>query len=103
VASVDAFEAMLQRGQDSPLVRYSLGNEYYKLEQYDKSVEHLKKAVEQDPKYSGAWKLLGKALAHARRKEEAKHAFQQGIAVAQGKGDIQAAKEMTVYLNRLQK
>jgi tetratricopeptide (TPR) repeat protein len=103
MTSVDAFESMLQRGQDNPLVRYSLGNEYYKLEQYDKSIEHLRKAIEQDPAYSGAWKLLGKALAHARRKDEAMRAFEQGITVAQGKGDIQAAKEMNVYLKRLQK
>jgi len=103
MASVETFEAMLASGKDSALVRYSLGSEYYKLEQHDKAVEHLKKAVEQDPKYSGAWKLLGKALARAERKEEAMQAFQQGITAAQGKGDIQAAKEMTVYLKRLQK
>ncbi|HKQ30759.1 MAG TPA: tetratricopeptide repeat protein [Burkholderiales bacterium] len=103
MTSIDTFEAMLTGGKDSALVRYSLGNEYYKLEQYEKSAEHLQKAVEHDPKYSGAWKLLGKALAHARRKDEAAQAFQQGIEVAQGKGDIQAAKEMTVYLNRLKK
>lgn len=103
MASVDTFEAMLQRGQDNALIRYSLGSEYVKLEQFDKAVEHLTKAVEHDPKYSGAWKLLGKTLAKAERRDEAVRAFEQGIVVAQGKGDVQAAKEMTVYLKRLQK
>jgi predicted Zn-dependent protease len=103
MASIDTFEAMLTSGKDSALVRYSLGNEYVKLEQFDKAVEHLKKAVEKDPKYSGAWKLLGKALAKAQRLDEAKQAFEEGIRAAQTKGDIQAAKEMAVYLKRLQK
>jgi Tfp pilus assembly protein PilF len=103
MASVETFESMLQRGQDNALVRYSLGNEYVKLEQFDKAVEHLRKAVEKDPKYSGAWKLLGKALVKAQRHDEAKQAFEEGIRAAQAKGDLQAAKEMTVYLKRLQK
>src|SRR5687768_4404834 len=102
MASIETFESMLQRGQDSALVRYSLGNEYVKLEQFDKAIEHLKKAVEKDPKYSGAWKLLGKTLAKAQRQDEAVKAFEEGIRAAQTKGDIQAAKEMTVYLKRLQ-
>ena len=29
--------------------------------------------------------------------------YRRGIAVANGRGDIQAAKEMTVFLNRLRK
>jgi predicted Zn-dependent protease len=96
-------EAMLARGQDSALLRYSLGGEYLKLDQPDKAAEHLRQAVAKDPKYSAAWKLLGKALADSGRKEEAIKAYEDGIKVAEEKGDKQAAKEMTVFLKRLQK
>ncbi|OGI49158.1 MAG: hypothetical protein A3B81_07385, partial [Candidatus Muproteobacteria bacterium RIFCSPHIGHO2_02_FULL_65_16] len=82
-------------------LRYSLGGEYLKLQQHDKAIEHLRQAVEHDPKYSAAWKLLGKALADAGRNDDAIKAYEDGIKVAEEKGDKQAAKEMTVFLKRL--
>ncbi|MHB8534369.1 MAG: tetratricopeptide repeat protein [Sulfuricaulis sp.] len=94
---------MLGRGQDSALLRYSLGTEYMKLDQFGKAAEHLRQAVTKDPKYSAAWKLLGKALADAGDKPEAIKAYEDGIKVAEEKGDKQAAKEMTVFLKRLRK
>jgi predicted Zn-dependent protease len=103
MAIIDNLEAMLARGQDSSLLRYSLGGEYLKLNQPDKAAEHLRQAVAKDAKYSAAWKLLGKALADSGRKEEAVKAYEDGIKVAEEKGDKQASKEMTVFLKRLQK
>ena len=103
MALVDNLEAMLARGQDTALLRYSLGGEYLKLNQFDKATEHLRQAVTKEPKYSAAWKLLGKALADAGRHDEAIKAYEDGIKVAEEKGDKQAAKEMTVFLKRLQK
>ena len=103
MAAIENFEAMLARGQDNVLVRYSLGNEYLKLGQPGKAAEHLQKAVAHDPKFSAAWKLLGKALADAGRDAEAISAYEQGVRVAGEQGDIQAAKEMTVFLKRLKK
>jgi predicted Zn-dependent protease len=103
MAIVDNLEAMLARGQDSALLRYSLGGEYLKIYQHDKAAEHLHQAVSKDPNYSAAWKLLGKALAEAGHKAEAIKAYEAGINVAEAKGDKQAAKEMLVFLKRLQK
>ncbi len=103
MAILDNLEAMLARGRDTALLRYSLGGEYLKLNQFDKAAEHLRKAVEKDPKYSAAWKLLGKALADAGRHDEAVKVYEDGIKVAEEKGDKQAAKEMMVFLKRLQK
>ena len=94
-------EAMLARGQDPALLRYGLGGEYLKRKQFDKATEHLRKAVTLDPKYSAAWKLLGKALADAGHTDEAINAYEDGIRVAEGKGDKQAVKEMQVFLKRL--
>ncbi|WP_372523732.1 tetratricopeptide repeat protein [Sulfuricaulis sp.] len=103
MAILDNLESMLARGQDNALVRYGIGAEYLKLNQFDKAAEHLRKAVEKDPKYSAAWKLLGNALADAGRNDEAIKAYKDGIKVAEEKGDKQAAKEMAVFLKRLQK
>ncbi len=100
---IDNLETMLRRGQDNALVRYGLGNEYLKLNKFERAVEHLTKAVEFDPKYSAAWKLLGKALMSSCQPAQAIEAYETGIRVAEEKGDIQAAKEMRVFLKRLQK
>jgi predicted Zn-dependent protease len=98
---IDSFEKMLAGGRDNPLLRFSLGNEYLKVNDAIRAVDHLRAAVRQDPDYSAAWKLLGKALAEAEDIDGAREAYVQGIAAATAKGDKQAAKEMTVFLRRL--
>lgn len=100
---IDNFESMLARGQDSALLRYSLGNEYLKVDEADKAVAHLAEAVRLDPAYSAAWKLYGKALAALGRHAEAVAAFDQGITTAESRGDVQAAKEMRVFRKRSEK
>lgn len=100
---VENLEKMLASGKDGALLRFSLGNEYLKLDQAESAVAHLKRAVELDPGYSAAWKSLGKALAAAGHQADALDAFRKGIAVAGGKGDLQAVKEMTVFARRIEK
>ena len=100
---IDKLEKMLADGRDSALLRFSLGNEYSKLGQFDQAAAHLQQAVVHDPNYSAAWKLLGKALNEAGRLPEALTAYQSGIAVAEKKGDKQAAKEMAVFAKRIEK
>jgi predicted Zn-dependent protease len=100
---IEQFEAMLKRGQDSALLRFGLGNAYLKAGQPRRAIEHLRAAVAQDPKYSAAWKALGGALAQARCEAEAIVAYEQGIGIAEDKGDVQAAKEMRVFVKRLLK
>ena len=99
---LERFEAMLAQGKDSALLRFSLGMQYLKRDPA-RAAEHLRSAVAQDRDYSAAWKLLGKALADAGRREEAIEAYRAGIEAAGRKGDKQAAKEMTVFLRRLEK
>jgi len=89
--------------RDGALLRFSLGAEYLKCADFEAAVAHLGAAVERDPGYSAAWKLLGKALAEAGREEEALASYRKGIDVAEKKGDKQAAREMTVFARRLEK
>jgi len=103
MAVVDNLEALLAKGTDNALLRFGLANEYLKLGQTEQAIGHLRKALAHDPKYSAAWKRLGKALSESGRVDEAITAYQSGIKVAEEKGDIQAVKEMKVFLGRLQK
>lgn len=100
---IQNFEKMLASGKDNALLRFSLGNEYLKAGEPARAAEHLQHAVAFDPNYSAAWKLLGRALVESGQPEAALAAYQQGIAVAETKGDKQAAKEMAVFAHRIEK
>ena len=94
---------LLDAGRDSALLRFSLGTEYLKLGDAPAAAEHLRAAVAHDPAYSAAWKLLGRALESMNALADALDAFRQGIAVAELKGDKQAAKEMAVFARRVER
>ena len=100
-ARIDALLKLLERGQDSALLRFSLGTEYLASGEPDVAATHLRSATQQDSQYSAAWKLLGKALAEAGDSPAAEAAYQSGIEAATRNGDRQAAKEMSVFLKRL--
>ena len=102
-AIIQNLEKMLASGKDSALLRFSLGNEYSKLQDFSHAADHLRQAVTLDPNYSAAWKILGKALAEMGNLQEALDVYQQGIIIAEQKGDKQASKEMTVFAKRIEK
>ncbi len=98
---LDSLEKMLGKGIDNALLRFGLGKGYLDLNDPAKAAEHLQHCVEFDPGYSAAWKLLGKAQLAVGDPAAARAAWEQGISAAQGKGDKQAEKEMSVFLRRL--
>lgn len=100
---IESLEKMIDGPRDGALLRFSLGNEYLKAAAPLQAAACFRAAVDRDPQYSAAWKALGKALAETGDAAGAVHAYEEGIAVAEAKGDIQAAKEMKVFARRLQK
>lgn len=96
-------ETMLASGKDNALLRFSLGEILLKADEPDAAAEHLAQAVAQDPQYSAAWNLYGQALAANGDQPAAIAAFDQGIKVAEARGDNQALKMMTVFRKRAQK
>ncbi|MGV3683503.1 MAG: tetratricopeptide repeat protein [Acidovorax sp.] len=96
-------EALLQRGVDNAMLRFTLGSHCLKMNDAGTAITHLQRCLQWSPDYSAAWKLLGKAHALAGHPEAAQHAWTQGMAVAERKGDHQARKEMQVFLRRLQR
>ena len=94
---------MLAAGRDGALLRYSLGNEYLKAGDAAQAALHLARAVEQDARYTAAWKLYGKALLAAGRDDEALAAWRQGVECAKARGDRQAEKEMAVFARRIER
>ena len=102
-ALIARLEALIAAGKDGPAVRFGLGKACLERSDSIASRRHLERAVELDPGYSAAWKLLGKACAEGGDTDGAADAYRRGIAAATEKGDRQAAKEMAVFLRRIER
>lgn len=102
-ALIASLEKLLGSPRDGALLRFSLGSEHLKAGDASRAAGYLRDAVEKDPGYSAAWKLLGKALLDSGREREALDAYRSGIAAAEKKGDKQAGKEMAVFARRIEK
>jgi Tfp pilus assembly protein PilF len=100
---IKALEEMLAKGVDNPMLRFGLGKGYLDGADAPRAAEHLQQCVAQDPGYSAAWKLLGKALQQQGDVAAARAAWEQGMEAARAKGDKQAEKEMTVFLRKLER
>jgi tetratricopeptide (TPR) repeat protein len=100
---IESLEKMLAKGVDNALLRFGLGKGYLDQGESAKAAEHFQRCVEFDPKYSAAWKLLGKAHLALADYPAARQAWEQGLEAARGHGDKQAEKEMTVFLKKLER
>lgn len=98
---LESLEKMLAKGVDNSLLRFGLGKGYLDLGENAKAAEHFTRCVAFDPKYSAAWKLLGKAHLAQADYPAARQAWEQGLEAARAHGDKQAEKEMTVFLKKL--
>lgn len=98
---IEALRAQLGGARDGALLRHSLGTALFEAGDATQAVAQLRAALEFDPDYSAAWKLLGKALVASGEPQAAADAWRRGIAVAEARGDVQAAREMRVFLKRL--
>ncbi|WP_085612488.1 MULTISPECIES: tetratricopeptide repeat protein [unclassified Pseudomonas] len=98
---IESLEKMLAKGVDNSLLRFGLGKGYLDLGENAKAAEHFQHCVGFDPKYSAAWKLLGKAQLELGDLAAARQAWEQGLEAARAHGDKQAEKEMTVFLKKL--
>ena len=89
--------------RDGALLRVSIGNMLLSADDAAAAALEFRAALDFDSNYSAAWKMLGRALTEADDPVGAIEAYEQGIAVANLRGDKQAAKEMLVFLRRLRK
>lgn len=89
--------------RDGALLRYSLGNALLAEGDALAAVAEFRAATGFDANYSAAWKMLGNALAKSEQVDAAIEAWEKGSVIAHQRGDIQAEKEMQVFLRRLRK
>lgn len=100
---ISNLRAQLGGPRDGSLLRYSLGSALLDAGNAADAVTELRAALTFDPDYSAAWKLLGRAQLALGDATAAAQAWGEGIAVADKRGDVQAAKEMRVFLRRMER
>lgn len=99
--NIEALQKLLDQGQDNLLLRFGLGQALLKDGQITEAIKHLEKALEFDHGHSASLKLLGKAYTATGDSDRAIDIYTKGVEQSEQKGDIQAAKEMKVFLKRL--
>lgn len=100
--NIEALEKMIARGQDSAMLRLTLGHAYAKQGQPETAIEHLRQAVTLDPGYSAAWRALGRLQLRQGERDAALETFRQGLAAARERGDMQIVRELEVRVRRLE-
>ena len=102
-ALITSLRKQLDGPRDGAMLRFALGNALLQSGDAGAAVESARAALEFDAGYTAAWKLLGKALTEAGDNPAAVDAYRKGIEAAEAGGDIQAGKEMQVFLKRLER
>ena len=100
---IQQFQELIALEPQDTMLRFGLGELYIEAQDFASAAEQFAEIVRLDPQYSAAYRYLGQAYTALDRPQEAAEVFQGGIAVAEARGDLQTAKEMQVFLRRLQK
>ena len=102
-AAIARLQRLIGGPRDNALLHHAIGVEWLKLGGARQAAEALRAATSRDASFSAAWKLLGKALSDCGDTTGAGEAWRHGIVAAEARGDVQAAKEMRVFLRRLER
>jgi cytochrome c-type biogenesis protein CcmH/NrfG len=92
--------SFLERNPGDDTAWFGLGRALADLERPAEAAEAFRRAVELRPDYTAAWRDLGRALLAAGQAVAASDALRQGLAAAERTGDLQAGREIEVFLRR---
>jgi uncharacterized protein HemY len=97
------FRRLLEKDPDNPMILCSSGIELFKEGRYPEAKEHLRRAIENKPDYSVAYRMLGRTHYELHENAEARRVFAKGREVAKENGDLQTVREIDVFLRRLER
>jgi E3 SUMO-protein ligase RanBP2 len=100
-ARIEIFRKMLAAEPNNTTVRFGLANELFKLERWDEAAQELQAYLSQTDDQGNAYGKLAQALDRIGRTEEARAAYQQGIAAANRHGHPGMAQEFEMALEDL--
>ncbi len=86
---------------NDPLTFFLLGRELMEVARFEDAAQALEKTVQLNPEYTAAYRYLGDSHRMAGNNARAREIYEAGIAVSEATGDLQAGKEMKVFLRKL--
>jgi predicted Zn-dependent protease len=98
---IEVFRQMLAADPTNTMVRFGLANELFKLEQWADAAQELQTYLSQADDQGNAYGKLAQALDRLGRTEEARSAYQQGIAAAQRHGHPSMAQDFQMAIEEL--
>ena len=98
----EMFRQVLEIDPDDALAHFGMGELSVERERFIEAVDHLEKAVANDPRHSAAMLALGSAFEGLDDIERARDVYGRGIEIAARKGDLSTAQKMQERLNVLQ-
>lgn len=97
-ARIEVFRKMLNNDPSNTTVRFGLANELLKLERFAEAADELQAYLGQADDQGNAYGKLAQALERLGRIDEARAAYQQGIAAANKHGHPGMAQEFEMAL-----
>lgn len=98
---IEVFRKMLASDPGNTAVRFGLANELFKVERWDEAVAELQTYLSQANDQGNAYGKLAQALERLGRTDEARAAYEQGIAAANRHGHPGMAQEFQLALDDL--
>src|SRR6185436_2766910 len=98
---IEVFKKMLVAEPTNTTVRFGLANELLKLERWEEAAQELQTYLSQTDDQGNAYGKLAQALERIGKTEEARQAYQQGIAAANQHGHPGMAQEFEMALEDL--
>jgi len=95
------FKSLLDKSPDNPMVHYSLAQEYYKIKEYDKAVEHLKRYLELHEDEGAAYRILAKCYEEMGEFSKAVEALEEGIKQAMKFNHPSMAQEYSQWIEEI--
>jgi folate-binding protein YgfZ len=95
------FKQVLEMDAEDEIANFGLGKLLLEKGDAKSALIHLEKVIANNSDYSMAWQLLGQAQIKLGQLAKAREVLAEGIAVAEGQGDLMPAKAMKQMLSLL--
>ncbi len=97
-ARIELFRKMLSQDPNNTTIRFGLANELLKHERFEEAADELKTYLSQADDQGNAYGKFAQALERLGRTDEAREAYQQGIAAANKHGHPGMAQDFEMAL-----
>src|SRR5262249_6498420 len=98
---ITQFRKMANDDPENELGHFRLGQLLMEGEQYDDAIQSFRRTLELSPHFSKVYQLMGDCLVRLNRRDDAVKVLQEGVAVAEERGDNMPREAMARMLGQV--